>query len=114
MTELSLLQLSQVALQAGLDVGFNAVEVETWIDADTYEVTMGMCFGDKEQMRRPRRLRTPCEWALSYSEESACIRSPRTLQVPRSLRSKSTAEIRRYIVTELLEVKTEAYAESLR
>lgn len=103
MNALTLVQLSQQALHAGMDVGFNAAGVERWLDSETFVPRLAVVFGDQEQMRKPR-LRTPCEWALSYSEETACIRTPRQLEVPADLPERSADEIKSYFVEQLLEL----------
>lgn len=101
--DLSLVELSQMALHAGMDVGFNAVEIERWCDPETFDLKIVFTFGEREQMRKPR-LRTPCEWALSYTEECSCIRAARQIEVPLSLVERPTDEIRVYLVEHLLEV----------
>jgi hypothetical protein len=101
--DLTLVQLSQAALTAGMDLGFNAVEVERWIDPESFEAKLVLRFGDYEQFRKPR-LRTPCEWALSYSQEVGCIREPRQVEVPIALLERPVATVRAYFVEQLLEV----------
>jgi hypothetical protein len=100
---LNLVMLSQVALQAGIDVGFNACGVERWLDTESLQPRIIMVFGDQEQMRKPR-LRTPCDSALSYSEESPCIREQRQLEIPADLPERSAHDIRAYFVEHLLEL----------
>lgn len=104
MNALTLVQLSQVALHAGMEMGFNAVGVERWCDPEDFHLRTNFVFGDQEQMRKPR-LRTPCEWALSYSEEVACIRDPRQFEVPSELLEQSTDAIRAYFTARLLELQ---------
>lgn len=102
--DLSLVQLSQMALHAAMDMGFNAAGIERWIDPESSKPRLVVSFGDQEHMRKPR-LRTPCEWALSYSEEVACIREPRHVEVPIELIERPTQAIRAYLVEQLLEVQ---------
>lgn len=101
--DLSLVQLSNVALTAAMDMGFNAVEIERWIDPESFKPRLVINFGDQEQMRKPH-LRTPCEWALSYSEEAPCERTPRQIQVPVELIERPVSTIRAYLIEQLLEV----------
>lgn len=97
------MQLSQTALTAAMDMGFNGVEIERWIDPESFKPRLAVLFGDQEQMRKPR-MRTPCEWALSYSEEVPCSRAPCQVEVPVELVERPVATVRAYLVEQLLEV----------
>lgn len=103
-SELSLMALSQIALSSGMHLGFNAAGVERWIDPDTFEPRIAITFGDQVQMRKPR-LRTPCEWALSYSEEMACIRESRTIEVPFSALYEASYDFDKRFTEALLEIQ---------
>jgi hypothetical protein len=101
--DLTLLQISQTALGAAMEMGFNAVGVERWIDPESFQPRLAISFGDQELMRKPR-LRTPCDWALSYSEEVPCIRAPRHVEVPVELIERPMPTVRAYLVEQLLEL----------
>lgn len=103
MKTLSVFQLSSVALAAGMDMGFNAAEVERYCDAEGFDLRIAVTFGDREQMDR-QRLRTPCEWARSYTEELPCIREPRRVAIPPELADRSASEICAYLTGQLLEL----------
>src|ERR1700693_2715001 len=93
---LTLSQLSMVALAAGIDMGFNAVGVESLVDSETFEIRLAFTFCERGHMRKPR-LRTPCEWALSYDENAECIRDSRTIEMPHSVVYDASYDIQQRI-----------------
>lgn len=96
-------QLANVALDAAIPLGFNAAGVEHWCDSETFESRLTITFGEQKAMRRPR-LRTPCDWALSYAEDVACTREQRTIEVPFDTVYKASYDIDHLLTTKLLEL----------
>jgi hypothetical protein len=99
----SMSQLSDMALGAAIPLGFNAAGVEHWYDSETFEPRLTITFGEQKAMRRPR-LRTPCDWALSYAEDVACTREQRTIEVPFDTVYKASYDVEQLITTKLLEL----------
>ena len=102
-TELPLSMLSNIALKAGVDLGFNAAGVELWCDSESLERRLAVTFGDRDVMRK-RRLQTPGEWALSWTEEVPCIRECRTIELPYSMRNGAAHRIESMLTESLLEL----------
>lgn len=101
--QIELVNFASEALVAGMELGFNAAGVERWLDAETFEPRLSITWGDQTVMRLPR-LRTPCEWVLSYSEEVGCMRAPKTIQYDESILSQPASEMRRRFHEQLLEL----------
>lgn len=95
--------LANVGLIAGLDLGFNACEVERWLDSETFELRLVFKFGDRDEMNRPR-LRTPCEWGRAYDMDASCIRDRRLVEMPHSIVDLSTNTIAAQLTAALLEL----------
>lgn len=83
-------------------MGFNGAEVVHFIDCETFEDLIEVVWGDQRLMRLPR-MRTPCSWAISYSEEDPCIRTPKRLVLPRVALSESCNELDKRFTEALLE-----------
>jgi hypothetical protein len=102
-SQLTVSMLANVGLMAALDLGFNACEVERWLDSETFEPRLVFKFGDRDEMRRPR-MRTPCEWWLAYDCDASCIRDRRLVEMPHSIVDYPTNDIAAKLTAALLEL----------
>lgn len=100
---LTVSMLANVGLMAAMDLGFNACEVEMWLDSETFERRLAFKFGDRDQMARPR-MRTPCEWGRAYDLEASCFRDPRRIEMPYSVVDGTTNDLAAKLTTALLEL----------
>lgn len=96
--------LAHIAVNTGLSLGFNCAGVERWLDVSTMDPRLAITWGDQALMRRPR-LRTPCEWAMSYDESEPCTRQMKTVEFPESIRFESIPEIEGRFASALLELQ---------
>lgn len=92
--------LANVGCAVGIDLGFNACEVQRWID---FKPRIAFRFGDQVEMRQPR-LRVPQEWALAYDEDSVCIRESRVVELPETILEGTIHDLRAKLTAQLLEV----------
>jgi hypothetical protein len=92
-----------VGCAVGIDLGFNACEVQKWIDPETFKARIAFRFGDQVEMRRPR-MRVPQEWSLAYDEDSVCIRDSRVVELPETILKGAIDDLRAKLTAQLLEV----------
>lgn len=94
---------SNIALAVGVDFGFNAVGVESWIDSDTFEGRIVITFWSCDELRKPR-LRPPSEWALSWTDEKPCVRNKRMIEMSHSALCEPVKELTARFTEALLEL----------
>ena len=100
---LTALELSQVALAAGMDMGFNCVQIEERMNPDLQPKIVAV-FGDREKMER-HALPQADRAARSYTGEVPCIREQRVIPVDTALLSLSSYAIGQWFTDMLLEIK---------
>jgi hypothetical protein len=100
---LTLSQLSMVALNVGLKMGFNAAEVESWYESSTDSLRIIVRFADKELLNKPR-MRTPSGWARSYDNDAVCTREPTIVELPESIVYEASYDIEKRLMDSLLEL----------
>jgi hypothetical protein len=101
---LDLKELSQVALAAGMNQGFNCAEVQRVYDINVDANILRFIWGDRANMNARNRLETPMEWGRSYSEEVECSRGPRTLVLPEDVAFEASYDLQKRFAEALLEV----------
>jgi hypothetical protein len=101
--DLTLLELTNNALVASMDMGFNCAQVERWNDSETFEPKIAILFGDREKMEKSR-LPVRCDAVRSYSFEVPCTREPRRIPFDVALLACSTDAIRHWVTDMLLEI----------
>jgi hypothetical protein len=99
---LTLVQLSQIALAAGMNVGFNAVEVQRLVNIETDSNCLCFIWGD-QAILKACRFRTPMEYALSYSNEIPCSREPCQRVFPESVAYEASYDLKTRFTEALLE-----------
>lgn len=101
---LTIHQLSLLALNVGLGQGFNCVSVQTWTDMPEFSDWLIFTFGPYEVMKDVHPSRTAREWARSYDLDIQCIRDPKVVKLPNSVRFDASYDIQSRLTALLLEL----------
>ena len=102
-TELSAMQLANIALSVAIDMGFNAVQAATQYDIVANKTLVRLDFDDYERMKeRPMPRAIPC--ARSYDAQAKCIREHRIVEPSESILHEAPGDIRTWLAGQLLEL----------
>jgi len=101
-TALDLEDLSRIGLSVGMDLGFNACEVQKILDPETLEPWFNFIWFDRCDF--DRLMRRQMEYYCSYSCEVECTREPRTMVLREPALEKSADWLRGRCTEALLEL----------
>lgn len=100
-------QVSRIALDAGIDMGFNAASVQLEENIREQKTRVIVVWGDEKNLRS-RELNSDAEatyeWAVAYDCDTKCIREQKSLEIPESALFESSMEIKARFTGALLEL----------
>ena len=99
--KLTITQLANVALEAGLGVGFNAARADLRYSIASDNSTIDVFFGDHRTLRTSR---TAAESAVAYATDSECKREPILLSLPEWILAEDLDKIRTALTQPWLEL----------
>jgi hypothetical protein len=101
---LTLSMLCNLACAVGIDMGFNAANIQSQFDNNTMEWKLQITWGDAATMKTSR---PPGDYRVAYVEDERCIREPRSLQLSKTALYESVDALKVRFIDALLELKME-------